>query len=81
MQIRVQLHGLLTAGLDDPDQPLELTLPEGTDVADVFEALHERSPMIDARACLALVNGVKVPLDWPLHDGDEVGLYHLFSGG
>jgi hypothetical protein len=31
MKIRVQLHGLLTAGMDDPDQPLELTLPPETD--------------------------------------------------
>jgi molybdopterin converting factor small subunit len=81
MQIRVRLHGLLTAGIGDRDRPLELTLPPGTEVAGVFEVLHERSPMIDARACLALVNGVKVPLNWPLQDGDEVNLYHLFSGG
>ncbi len=81
MQIRVTLHGLLTAGMDDPDEPLDLRLPPGTDVAGLFAVLAERSPMIDARACLAIVNGVKVPLNWPLHDGDEVGLYHLFSGG
>jgi hypothetical protein len=81
MQIRVKLHGLLLAGIDNPDGLLEFSVPGGTDVAGVFEVLGESSPMFDARACLAIVDGVKVPLDWKLKDGDELRLYHLFSGG
>jgi sulfur carrier protein ThiS len=81
MQVQVKLHGLLVAGADSPDGWLEVTVPEGTDVAGVFEALGEISPMFDSRACLTLVDKIKVPLDWVLSDGDELHLYHLFSGG
>lgn len=81
MHLRVKLHGLLVAGADNPDGIVELDLPGETNVAGLFQALAETSPLFDAQACLAIVNGVKVPLDWRLQDGDEVNLYHLFSGG
>ena len=81
MQVRAKPHGLLTAGVNSPGGWLELDMADGSDVADLFEVLGERSPAFDPRACLALVGGQKVPLDWPLNDGDEVYLYHLFSGG
>ena len=58
-----------------------MTLPDGTDVAGVIEALRETSPMLDPRACLATVGGAQVPLDRTLKDGEEVGLYPTFSGG
>jgi hypothetical protein len=45
MQVRVTLHGWLKVGVDDPDGLIELTLPDGTDVAAVIEALRETSPM------------------------------------
>lgn len=81
MQIRVKLHGLLTTGMDFPDDMVELALPEGTDIATVVEGFRERSALFDPRACLAIVAGVKVPLDHVLQDGDQVDLYLPFGGG
>ena len=81
MRVRVILHGWLKVGVDDPDGLIELTLPDGTDVTGVIEALRETSPMLDPRACLAMVGGAQVPLDRTLKDGEEVGLYPTFSGG
>jgi molybdopterin converting factor small subunit len=81
MRVRVALHGLFKVGVDDPDGLIELTLPDGTDVAGVIEVLRETSPMLDPRACLAMVGGERVVLDRPLKDGEEVRLYPIFSGG
>ena len=81
MLIRVQPHGLLTAVVDEPEGWIELTLPEGTDMAGAMEVLSKISPLFDPRACLAIVEGIKVPPDRVLEDGDQVKLYHLFSGG
>ncbi len=79
--IRIQPHGLLTAAVVEPGDWIELTLPSGTDVAGAVEVLGEISPLFDPRACLAIVEGAKVPLDYVLNQGDQVKLYHLFSGG
>ena len=57
MRVRVTLHGWLKVGVEDPDGLVELTLPDGTDVAGVVEALRETSPMLDPWACLAIVGG------------------------
>ena len=81
MRVRVTLHGWLKVGVDDPNGLIELTLPDGTDVAGVVEALRETLPMLDPRACLAIVGGAQVPLDRTLRSGEEVGLYATFSGG
>jgi molybdopterin converting factor small subunit len=81
MQVRVKLHGLLTTGMDFPDDVVELTVPEGTDVTAVVEGFRERSALFDPRALLAIVAGVKVPLDHVLQDGDQVDLYFPFGGG
>ena len=81
MRIQVKLHGLLTAGFDAPDGIVELDVPAGIDIAGVIEVLKGTSPMFDPRSCLAVVGGAKVLLDWTLEDGDQVGLYHPFSGG
>ncbi len=81
MKVQVKLHGLLLAGVDAPEGILEVEIPPRSDVAALCEALSETVPLLDVRACLAVVNGVKVPYSHPLQDGDEVGLYHLFSGG
>ena len=81
MRVRVTLHGWLKIGVDDPDGLIELTLPDGTDVAGVIEALHETSPMLDPRACLTIVGGARVPLDRTLKDSEEVHLYPVFGGG
>jgi molybdopterin converting factor small subunit len=81
MRVRAKLHGLFTIGVGNPDGLIELTLPDGTDVAGVIEALRETSPMLDPRSCLIMVGGAKVPLDRILKDGEEVQIYPIFSGG
>jgi len=75
------LHGLFTVGVSDPHGLIELTLPDGTDVVGVVEALRETFPMLDPRSCLVMVGGAKVSLDRILKDGEEVGLYPIFGGG
>jgi hypothetical protein len=72
---------MLTAAVDDPGGHLTLSVPDGTDIRGVVEVLARRSPLFDPRACLATVDGVKVPLERALGDGDEVHLYLLFGGG
>jgi hypothetical protein len=75
VHIRVTVHGLLTAAVDDPDGHLVLSVSDG------IELLALRSPLFDPRACLALVEGVQVPLDRPLRDGEHLHLYPVFGGG
>ena len=81
MHIRVTVHGLLTAAVDDPGGHLTLSVSEGTDIQGLVEVLAQRSPLFDPRACLALVDDVQVPLDRPLRDGEHLHLYALFGGG
>ncbi len=81
MQVQVTLLGWLKTGVDDPDGRIELTLPDGTDVAGAIEALRETSPLLDPRACLALIGGAPAPLDRTLENGEELTLYPIFGGG
>ena len=83
MRIRVRVYGLLQAAVDDPDGWLDVTVPGGTDIAGLVELLADRqaSPLFDARACMATIDGVKVPLSRTLQHGDQVQLYHTFGGG
>ncbi len=81
MHIRVTVHGLLTAAVDDPDGHLVLSVSDGIDIQGLVELLALRSPLFDPRACLALVEGVQVPLDRPLRDGEHLHLYPIFGGG
>lgn len=81
MQVRVKVHGLLAIRVDDPDGFVELTLPDGADVAEVLAVFRETSSFFDPRTCLALIGGERVSLDRVLENGEEVHLYHLFTGG
>jgi molybdopterin converting factor small subunit len=81
MRIGVTVYGLLTAAIQDPSGRIELTLPEATDVEGVIEILGKRSSLFDARACIAVVDGVQVPLIRALTDGEELRLYPVFGGG
>ena len=81
MRVGVTVHGMLTAAVDDPGGRLALSVPDGSNIRDVVEVLAQRSPLFDPRACLAVVGGVKVPLDRELVDGEEIDLYLLFGGG
>ena len=75
------VHGLLTAAVADPYGHLVLSVSDGTDIQGLVELLSLRSPLFDPRACLALIEGVQVPLDRPLRDGEHLHLYPLFGGG
>ena len=81
MRVRVKVYGLLVAAVDNPDRHIELRLPGGTDVAGAIDVLQQTSSLFDPRSCIPAVNGERVPFDHVLHDGDEVHLYHVFSGG
>ena len=81
MRIRVQAHGMLTIGIDDPSGVTELLLPRGADIAHLVGVLNRSSSFFDHRSCLAFIGGVQVPLSHVLQDGDEVHLYLPFGGG
>ena len=81
MRVRAKLHALFKIGVKDPEGIVELTLPEGTDIAGLVETLRETSPTVDPRACLVIIDDATVPLDYTLGDGEEVHLYPLFTGG
>ncbi len=81
MRILVTVHGLMTAAVADPGGQLVLTLPEEANIQALIELLYERSPLFDPRSSLAVIDGVRVPLDQALQDGDHVHLYPIFGGG
>jgi len=81
MRVRVILYGWFRLGVENPDGLIKLTLPDDTNIARVIEILRETSPMLHSRACLAMIGGARAPLDQTFKDGEEVGLYPIFSGG
>ena len=81
MRIRIKVFGLLVAAVDNPERFIDLSLPTGTDVAGAIDRLQTTSSLFDPRSCLAVIDGVRVPQDHVLQDGDEVHLFHMFSGG
>jgi molybdopterin converting factor small subunit len=83
MHVRVLVHGLLTAAVEDPDRWLDVALPAEADVEELVQALCQwlDSPLFDPRSCMATLGGTVVPMNHPLQEGDEVQLYHRFSGG
>ncbi len=81
MRVRAKLHAIFKIGVKDPDGIVELTLPDGTNVAGLIEAPRETSPTLDPKACLVIIGGATVPLDYTLSDGEEVNLYPVFTGG
>lgn len=54
-------------------------LPEGATLKDALRLV--RCGPVKAKLLLASVNGERVPLSAPLHDGDVVGFFALSSGG
>lgn len=81
LTVTVRVHGLLQAAVRHPDESLKVGLPAGADVLTLIEALSVRTPLFDPRATIAVVEGVKVPLDRKLRDGELVQLYPIFGGG
>ena len=74
MRVQVTLHGWLKTGVNAPGGVMVLAVSDGTDVAGVIEVLRKISPLLDPRACLAMIDGAKVGPDQILKDGESVSL-------
>ena len=74
MHIRVLVHGLLTAAVEDPDRWLDVALPTDANVEELVQALCQwlDSPLFDPRSCIATLEDTVVPMNHPLQEGDEV---------
>ena len=81
MRIQVTVYGILTLAVPEPGGQIDLAVPDGTDVQGVIEILQERSPLFEPRASLASIEGVQVPLNRVLQDGDKLQLYLMLGGG
>jgi hypothetical protein len=81
MQIQVTVYGILTLAVPEPGGRIDLAVPQGTDVQGVIEILQERSPLFEPRASLASIEGVQIPLNHVLHEGDHLQLYLMLGGG
>ena len=81
LTVSARAHGLLQAAVRHPDESLQVSLPAGADVLTLIEAFSVRTPASDPRATIAVVQGVKVPLDRKQCDGELVQLRPIFGGG
>ena len=81
LTVSVRVHGLLQAAVRHPDESLQVVLAAGADVLTLIEALSVRTPLFDARATIAVVQGVKVPLHRKQCEGELVQLHPIFGGG
>lgn len=79
MRVKVKLYALLRQHHPGPNrsEPLELELPEGARVRDLVPALS----LPDKYVKSAFVNNEARDLDWPLSDGDMIGLFPPVVGG
>lgn len=80
MHLRVKLFATLAAlapvkGL--PGTPFELDLPDGSCLEDLVRRLR----LPDDQVKITFVNGIIQSLDWPLSDGDDVGIFPPVGGG
>ncbi|HVP79827.1 MAG TPA: hypothetical protein VMV04_18235 [Thermodesulfobacteriota bacterium] len=78
MQVRVKLYASLSrhygkaAGV-----PFEINLPESASIVDLVNRL--KLPKEEVK--VFFVRGRARPIDWPLEQGDEVGIFPLLGGG
>jgi molybdopterin synthase sulfur carrier subunit len=79
VKIHVKLYALLRKHHPGPNRsvPFELTLGEGATVADLVPVLGLDPKFVRS----AFVNEEARSLDWPLRDGDQVGLFPPVVGG
>ncbi|MBC7225334.1 MAG: MoaD/ThiS family protein [Anaerolineae bacterium] len=79
MHVRVRVFATLSRYVPDlrPGTFLDLELPEGATILDLIQRL--RLPVEEVK--VAFVNGRSRPFDWPLQEGDEVGLFPAIAGG
>lgn len=81
MQIRVVYFALLRERLGKSEEPLEVAA--GATVRDAMAQLVTRHEVLLGlgKSLLVAVNQALVPVDFPLHEGDELALLPPVSGG
>jgi molybdopterin synthase sulfur carrier subunit len=79
MLVHVKLFATLRrfAGDVPLGTPLEVDLPEGATLADLYQTLQLPADEIK----LAYVNGRVQPNDWQLQPDDEIGIFPPVGGG
>lgn len=79
MEIRVKLFATLSrhAPSAQSGRPLVIDLAPGATIEDLIKKLQLPIPEIK----VVFVNGRARPLDWPLNQGDEVGIFPPIGGG
>lgn len=79
IQVRVKVFATLVRCLPaaTPGSAIEITVPEGTTVADLVEQLQLPAGEVK----VVFVNGRARPMDWPLEAGDEAGIFPPVGGG
>ncbi|NLE77698.1 MAG: MoaD/ThiS family protein [Chloroflexi bacterium] len=79
MRVQVKLFATLAARRPgvEAGAPFEVQLPTGATVADLVA--HLELPPNEVR--LVFVGGRARPSAWPLHPGDEVGIFPPVGGG
>lgn len=79
LHVRVRVFATLSRYVPDlrPGTFLEMDLPQGATILDLIQRL--RLPVEEVK--VAFVNGRSRPFDWPLQEGDEVGLFPAIAGG
>jgi molybdopterin converting factor small subunit len=79
MHVRVRIFATLLRHVPDlrPGTFLDMDLPQGATILDLIQRLH--LPVEEVK--VAFVNGRSRPFDWPLQEGDEVGLFPAIAGG
>ncbi len=81
MTIGIWLHGWLRAVSTGPEDQIELCLPDGSSVRQVAEALRAGCRLPERSAFITVVGGMRVLAEHVLHDGDQLHLYPISSGG
>lgn len=79
MNVYVKLYATLTkyAGGSVMHEPMEVELPEGAVLSD----LYERLGIPDGEVKTAFVNSTMQSSDYRLNDGDHVGIFPPVGGG
>jgi len=80
MRIKVKLYASLTRFAPEGQTagiPFEMAVEESASLGDVAESLNLPSEEVK----IAYVNGRAQEMDWPLHDGDEIGYFPPVGGG
>ena len=79
MRIQVKLFATLCRYFSSaaPGIPFEVELPEGATLGDLVSQLN--LPRQEVK--VFFVGGRARPADWPLEQGDEVGIFPLIAGG